>query len=113
MTETDWKLITAVLPSDVDVHALLERLRTEKGLTAANLDHGRGVGRFARAGGRRVGETSEKEILTALVEASKADDVFAFLFDAADMNRPHGGLLYVQPIRRATRYELPDVPVEG
>ena len=108
----DSRLITAILPVEVDVAALLQRLREEKQILSANVNFGRGVGRSSPIGDRRLGDEKEKEVLNVIVEAERADEIFEFLHAAADIDRPHGGLLFMTRLRRSTRFELPDLPDE-
>lgn len=105
------KLVTAILPLEVDMLRLLRRLRDELGIAAANLSHARGMGRITRDRSVRA-TTSQKEILSVVVPEARADEVFAWLRTAADIDRPHGGILYMQSLALATHYRLPDLPEE-
>lgn len=106
------KLIVAILPTDVDALRILKRLKEEQGVVSANLNYARGMGRITRD--RSVSsETTQREILSVLAPVERADALFAWLFDAADMARPHGGIVYMQPLAEATEYTLPDVPEEA
>jgi nitrogen regulatory protein PII len=101
------KLITAILPKGQSL-PVIEQLKTEKGLTTASFNFARGVGRMTPAKFRGVGEQSEKEVLTVVVAQELADELFEFIFDRAEINRPHGGIIYMQPLIQSTRYTLPD-----
>ena len=106
------KLITAILPMDVDALRVLKRLKDEQGIVSANLNFARGMGRITRD--RSVAsETSQREILSVVVPAERCDALFAWLYEAADIDRPHGGIIYVQPLAEASEYTLPDVPEEA
>ena len=61
---------------------------------------------------RGVGETSEKDIMAVTVNQNKADDIFEFIFERAEINRPHGGIMFQQKLTAATTYSLPDLPYE-
>lgn len=50
----------------------------------------------------------EKEVVTCVVDASEADEVFAFIFETAEIDRPHGGFMYMERLGRASAYALPD-----
>ena len=58
-------------------------------------------------------ESSQREILSVVVPEARADALFAWLFEAADIDRPHGGILYMQTLAEATAYTLPDLPAEA
>lgn len=106
------KLIVAILPTDVDALRILKRLKEEQGIVSANLNFARGMGRITRD--RSVStETTQREILSVVVPAARSDEIFAWLHEAADIDRPHGGIVYVQPLAEATEYTLPDVPEEA
>lgn len=105
------KLITAILPTDVDALRVLRRLKDEQSIPSANLSFARGLGRMTRD--RSVtSESSQREILTVVVPDARSDELFAWLFEAADIDRPHGGIIYMQTLAEATEYTLPDVPEE-
>ena len=106
------KLITAILPTDVDALRVLRRLKDEQGIPSANLNFARGVGRMTRD--RSVtSESSQREILSVVVPEARGDELFAWLFEAADIDRPHGGIIYMQTLAEATEYTLPDLPEEA
>ena len=54
----------------------------------------------------------EKEVLTVAVPAMQADATFELIYGLADINRPHGGLMYMHPLLMATPYTLPELPEE-
>ena len=55
----------------------------------------------------------EKEILNIVTSAEEADEIFEFIFYEADVNRPHGGIIFMTKLDRATDSLLPDLPEEG
>jgi len=65
------------------------------------------VGRITPLRHRGVGETSEREVVTVAVAAEEADALFEEIYRVADINRPHGGLMYMQALRVATPFVLP------
>lgn len=108
----DAKLITCFLPKGRA--SAIERLVIERfGLRSANFHHARGVGRFTPLAARGIGEQQEKQILEISVPAGIADEVFEVIFTEGDMNRPHGGILFVTRLVRASRMELPELPPEA
>ena len=105
------KVITCILPKGraMPVVRLLAR---ERGLTAVDLHYARGVGRITPLRHRGIGETSEKEILTVAVPSSEADALFETIYEIAEVNRPHGGLMFMHALTAATGFRLPDLPEE-
>lgn len=51
-------------------------VKHEKDITTANLNYARGVGKLTPMKYRGVGEQSEKEVLTVVVDESQADEIF-------------------------------------
>ena len=109
---TKHKMITAILPKG-NAQKLVEKLVHEHGISRVNVNHARGIGRITPLRHRGIGETTEKEIVTVLIENERAEEIFEYIFYEADINRPHGGLLYQQPTFAATEFNLPDLPEEG
>ena len=107
----DNKLITCVLPKGVAVKAL-QAVRAEFDITTSNINNARGVGRITRLQDRGIGGQSEKEILNIVVDKDKADTVFEFVFHVAELDHPHGGMMYMAPLTAATLFSLPDLPDE-
>ena len=105
------KLITAILPKGRG-KPLVTKLVNELGIQRVNVNFARGVGRITPLRHRGVGETTEKSIITVIIEQERADEVFEFIFYEAEINRPHGGLMYQQPLIAATPFELPDLEEE-
>ncbi len=86
---------------------LIKQLKLQLGIISANFNHARGSGRFTPLAYRGVGEQTEKEILSVVVDEDRADEVFSFIFYNAEINRPHGGLLFQSALTTATSYQLP------
>ncbi len=108
----EYKRITAILPSGVAL-PLLKRLREEKGVLSTNVHRARGVGHLTRGLRGGFGQQAEKDVLNVVVESGRADEIFAFVFEGADMDRPHGGFLYQSRLVASTGYQLPDLPDES
>ncbi len=87
------KLITCIVPKEKapEVGALLEQPRFRE----INFHHARGVGRFTPLARRGLGEQSEKLVVQLTVSAADADSVFEALFFDLEINRPHGGIIYM------------------
>lgn len=105
------KLITAILPKGTSLD-VVDKLEHEKKLTTANFNYARGMGKLTPAKYRGVGEQSEKEVLTVVVDEANADAIFEYIYNVADINRPHGGLIYMQSLMQSTEFVLPDVTEE-
>ncbi len=109
--QTGGKLITAILPKG-KAKALVNQLVHELGINRVNVHHARGLGKLTPQRHRGVGETTEKEIVTVIADAENADELFEHIFFSADINRPHGGLVFMQPTFATTHYEMPDLEEE-
>jgi nitrogen regulatory protein PII len=106
------RLITCFLPIGVGME-VLERLRTECGIIEASLGKARGMGHLTPVAHRRgLGSETEKEVLAAVVPDERADELFRFIFDAAQIDRPHGGIMFMSRLLQATRFELPEIEAQ-
>ena len=105
------KLITAILPKGQD-RELVRRLVDELGINSININYARGLGRITPLHHRGTGETTEKAIVTVLIDETRADEVFEFIFYEADINQPHGGLMFQQPLLANTMFMIPDIAEE-
>lgn len=109
-----FKLITAVLPVESDALGVMDGLRSDLGVLAADVHLGRGASHLSSTRSRRrIGDMSEKKVLTVVVPEDQAEAVFAYIYEAAGIGRAHGGLVYQQPLLRSTVYELPDLAPES
>ena len=105
------KLITAMLPKGKDKE-LVHRLVDELGINSVNINYARGLGRITPLNHRGVGETTEKAIVTVLIEEARAEEVFEFIYYEANINEPHGGLMFQQPLLANTLLRMPDIEEE-
>lgn len=107
------KLITCILPVGKAM-PVLKQLKQEFGIITANINHARGSGRFSPLTERGVGEQTEKEILSVVVDAQRAEEVFSFIFFNAEINRPHGGIIYQSALNFSSGYQIPEkLPLEA
>lgn len=106
------KLITCVLHKGRS-RPVLVALREEQGIVSANVNFARGTGRMTHRTYHRGMSQTEKEILQVVVPAERADELFAFIHERAEIGRPHGGLMYQTDLSAATTFVLPDLPEEG
>ena len=106
------KLITCVFPIGVAL-PLAHTLKHEKGIVTSNVSNARGVGKLTAAAHRRLGDQTEKQILTVTVDQSVADDIFEFIYFEAKINEPHGGLMYMSSLDDYVPLVVPeDLPEE-
>lgn len=105
------KLITCILPKGRAL-PLMRTLIREHGLTAVDVHYARGHGRLTPMRYRGIEETAEKEVLTVAVPIERADAIFGLIYEQAEINRPHGGLMYMHPLLATTPHSLPDLPEE-
>ncbi len=106
------KLISCILPKGTAM-PVMKALKEDKGIITANIHSARGAGRLTPLDYRGMGETTEKEVLDVIVDTSKADEIFGFLYTVAEIDQPHGGLMYMQALIRATPYRLPEIKEEA
>lgn len=106
----DMKLITGILYQGGGMKVLKEL--HGMGVNSACLHNARGSALDDISPGKGLPAQFAKEVLKVVVSGEKADEIFHFIFENAGINRPHGGLLYITNLQRATPYELPDIPEE-
>ncbi len=96
------RFITCVMPKGkaIDVE---RRLHEEKGLDSVNISSGRGGGKRGRL---------EVDIMTVVVNAHRAEEIFEFIYYAAGVDEYHGGFMYQGRAVMASKYELPKVDEE-
>ena len=109
--QTQYKLIMGILPKGIGLD-VLKKLRDEKGIITANVDSARGMGHLTPQAHRGIGEQSEKEILNVVIEADRADEIFEYIYETGEINKPHGGLILMTRLQKASPYILPDLPDE-
>lgn len=86
-----YKTITCFLPAG-RAQEVLARLRKEQDIPSAYSYHARGAGLATRRDKSRP-EYVEREMITALVPAERADEIFRFIFFAAGIDQPHAGMV--------------------
>ena len=94
------KRITCFLPKGTGVK-MVEMLQSEKNIVSTNVHSGRG---------QRTAETwKEQEILTVIVDADRAEEIFEYIYFEGKLNEPGGGFIFQSDLNRATSFELPDI----
>jgi hypothetical protein len=103
------KLLTCIIESGRGA-PLIEQLRA-RGVASANLHLARGLGKGSKVRGGMALYVG-REILTVLADAAQADELFDFLYRAAEIAKPHAGMLLMEKLYRAEPLRLPDLPDE-
>ena len=94
------KRITCFLPKGTGVK-MVEMLLSEKNIVSTNVHSGRG---------QRTAETwKEQEILTVIVDADRAEEIFEYIYFQGKLNEPGGGFIFQSDLNRATSFKLPDI----
>lgn len=100
----DYKLITLIIPGHKSL-GILKGLVEDKNIITGNKTNARGMSN------NRDAEDMEMEVLTVSVEGEQADDIFAYLYDKAELYKPDTGLIFQTPIVKTTEYNLDtDIP---
>jgi hypothetical protein len=108
--EREPRLVCCLLPKGAGVE-LLGRLFSELGIAALDLHSARG---FMGSDPRGLFNRVEKDVLSAIVPAERADEVFDWLYREGRISEMEGRFLYVARLSRATSFVLPaEVPLEG
>jgi len=100
------KRITCFLPKGVGVR-LVERLHVEKNIDSINVHTGRGLHDVESV--KDSGAWSEHDILTVVLDAERAEEIFEFIFFQGELNKPGGGFIYLSPLIKASHYTLPRI----
>jgi len=100
------KCITCFLPKGAGIR-LVEMLHNEKNIDSTNVHTGRGLRTVESV--KDYGAWTEQDILTVIVSAEQAEEIFAFIFFEGELNKPAGGFIYQTSLIKASHYRLPDV----
>jgi hypothetical protein len=106
------KLITAVVPQGGGL-ALLKQLYEKQVLTAVFSTARAPFSVARRKGGitRIENYSVEKDVVEAVVPEERADEIFAFIHEAAGIGSAHGGFMFQGPVLRPSAFVLPqDLP---
>lgn len=105
------KLIFCVLPKGVAL-GVARQLKEKHAIMTTNINNARGVGKLTPLSYRGLADQSEKEILSVTVAADRAEEIFEFIYHQANINRPHGGIMFMHKLIKSTAYVLPAMPDE-
>ncbi len=104
------KLITCILPDDGSHRTLLEALYQEKQITRADTTSCLLMGSLADARVKpgMLPDVSMARIVTVIVPAADADDLFEFIYETAHVGRDGGGIVLQNALAAATPFALPE-----
>ena len=100
----DIKCITCFLPKGAGIH-LVEMLHKEKNIDSSNVYTGRGLRTVESV--KDYGAWSEQDVLTVVVDAERADEIFSYIFFQGELNKPAGGFIYQTSLTKSSHYILP------
>ena len=105
------KLITAIVISGRGLQ-LMELIENYPGVLSVTHHHARAIDRFGPGSVR--GLWTERDVVMALVEAPRAEEVFAMLFEASQLGEPNRGIIFLEEICRGHPMMpfAPDTPVD-
>ena len=82
---------------------IIRILQEQKNIVTANKFSARGTSFVEHLDVRQM------DVLNVVVTEDEADEVFAFLYEQAHIDRPHGGMIFQEKLGRSTLYELPQL----
>ena len=88
------RLITCIVAHGM-AKDIVGKLNSDKGISTAVLYRARGVG-YSGIYRSSLTEQVEKDILIALVPQTRADDIFAYLYEYFEIYEPHRGFMYME-----------------
>lgn len=109
------KLITCVLPDDGTEKKLFRALRDEKHIIRANSVSCLGLTGPAEARTKfgKLPEPTLMRKIDVVVPEDKADELYDYIYDKANIGRPQGGVIWQATLTLTSPFALPqDVPVE-
>jgi hypothetical protein len=105
------KAITCIVPRGRAL-PVSKALRDNYNIITINTTHARGSGRMTPLAWRGLGESTEKDIMTVIVDESVSEEIFSYIYTTAGIDQPHGGIVFQFSLAKTTEYELPDLPFE-
>ena len=105
--QLDAKQIVCILPKGM-ASVVEQGLIEDHGIHDANFHHSRGVGKFSALSARGLGEQQEKDILQVIVGKDMADTIFEYIYFKAELDQPHGGIVYIAKVPKMALMKLPE-----
>lgn len=102
----NFKVLTCFLPSGRGKE-ILAALRKQKGIPSAFVHHARGAG-VESVRGNKAPLYVEREVITVLVPAERANEIFEFLYFTAGLDQPHAGMVLMEKAIRGVMCHLPE-----
>lgn len=100
---TDVFLLTCVVQSGLS-DVILQAARDVGATTGATSHHARGIGPRERLGLLGIAVEAEKEVIQILVSSEQRDLVYDTIYQAADLDVPGKGFIYIMPLEKASTY---------
>jgi len=85
-------------------HDIAAALHASLGIDAFHYGHGRGAGMLSTIAAR---DMIEVDVLSVVVAPELADETFAFIYEAAEIDRPGNGMLIQTVLGRTAALGLP------
>jgi len=101
---TSPRLITCVMAEKLS-NNIIRMLQEKKGIVTANKFSAKGTSLVEHLDIRQM------DVLTVVVEESVADEVFELLYETAEINRAHGGMIFQEKLGRCSDYVLPNLTI--
>ncbi len=96
-----FKLITCIAAEDKAQEAVLQ-LKEHYHIQSSISHFSRGLGRSSTAVTTTgLGQQTEKTIFSVLVPSKQEDEIFEFIYHAAGLHRPHGGIIYITHVNQS------------
>ncbi len=110
------KLIKIILPDDGTDRRLIKTLRHDRGITRVDTVPVRAVAALQEAKTKRgrLPESTLARLVTVVVKENEASNLFDYIYQMAAINRPGGGMMFLEQLIGATPFLLPEgVPDEN
>ena len=100
---TDVSMITCVVENGFS-DAILKAARSVGARLGVLSHHARGIGARERLGILGIAVEAEKEVISLLVSTGQQDLVYDTIYQAADLDVPGRGFIYITPLAKASTF---------